>query len=76
MTSVVFRKSYPVGWIDISRYTPEKLREIRKRKGVGRPPSQCITGKMLLWAKIPIELNNGAKNFAEWQRKPRKQIRA
>lgn len=25
-------------WIDTSRYTGDKLVEIRKRKGVGRPP--------------------------------------
>lgn len=26
--------------VDVSRYTGEKLREIRARKGVGRPPRQ------------------------------------
>jgi len=83
MTSVVFktvtdafgRMAY--GWIDTGRYTPEKLREIRKRKGVGRPPELNRERSLRWYPALGYSFyGEPSPNLAEWQRKPRKQIRA
>lgn len=70
-----------IRWDDNSRYTGDKLREIRKRKGVGRPSSELSA------ERFQAELWRGLKfypalacamhglpspNLAEWNRKQRR----
>lgn len=58
-------------------YTGEQLREIRKRKGVGRPPNPYL-GRTLARFLRECQANrmaakvDSAKNLAEWHRKRRR----
>lgn len=67
-----------VAWADNSRYTGDKLREIRKRKGVGRPPQGSAVSEieMLGWSIYPSLLaphfGKPSPNLFEWQRKQRR----
>lgn len=62
-------------WDDNSRYTGAKLREIRKRKGVGRPPQAVPMGisPMASYKKYPALVASywlgESPNLSEWQRK-------
>lgn len=58
------------------KWSPERLREIRAEKGVGRPPRQWSERPMSqLWSKWQgngmAARVNSARNLAEWERKPR-----
>jgi len=65
-------------WDDASRYTGARLREIRKRKGVGRPPQPVPMGisPMASYKGYPSLVGSywlgESLNLAEWQRKQRR----
>lgn len=57
-------------------YTGEELREIRKRKGVGRPPVKMqrhgMGAAMMYPALVASHWGRPSPNLAEWQRKQRR----
>lgn len=66
-------------WDDNSRYTGAKLREIRKRKGVGRPLDRLeLKGafdrfnRKVYPALVASCQDRESPNLAEWQRKQRR----
>lgn len=67
--------------ISRTKYSGEQLREIRARKGVGRPVDRhnlCVAGRIAYrpypsyWASC---LGEESPNYAEWLRKPRRKAR-
>lgn len=87
---VFFTQSQPRSVIYGTRlpYTGEQLREIRKRKGVGRPPWLTLLRRQdyahwISWPTVAIKPYLGTnlggwntdtpnRNFAEWERKQRR----
>lgn len=70
--------------ISRTKYSGEQLREIRARKGVGRPIAALSFDKIqeLLWrgakccrAQAHASVGMPSPNYAEWLRKPRRKVR-
>lgn len=83
------RRSAHNFWADLSRYTADNLPEIRKRKGVGRPPvgrqamldlrsrgKHPMVAFKTYRAMIASHFGRESPNLAEWHRKPRRRDRA
>jgi hypothetical protein len=60
-----------------TKYSGEQLREIRARKGVGRPPaSHCRMGAWKIYPALMMShWGMLSTNYAEWLRKPRRKVR-